>query len=243
MHARERRALVDARDHGGPGRPRRRLRRRHHRCAGGAARRERARRRHLQHLVDAGNARAEDLGLVEPGFQEGDASRPRDLADDSFDLVVSIFGAMFAPRPFDVAKELVRVTARRADRHGQLDPRRPDARRADPEDQLGVLTAAAGRIRQPDDLGCRERRGRAVTAAGVPKDGISFQRDTCDVQLPGTPSEYLAEFREYYGPTMNAYAAAAADGREDELHAELEELFNGRTRAATRPRSLRRSCA
>jgi hypothetical protein len=51
-------------------------------------------------------------------------------------------------------------------------------------------------------------------------------RATYTFEFPGTPSEYLAEFRDYYGPTMNAYAAAAADGREVELHAELEALVN-----------------
>src|SRR5690242_16080821 len=56
-------------------------------------------------LVAAGNERAAALGLSNLTFQEGDASHLDDLADDSFDLVVSIFGAMFAPRPFDVAKE------------------------------------------------------------------------------------------------------------------------------------------
>src|SRR2546421_7318643 len=60
-------------------------------------------------LVEAGNARAQSLGLTNCRFQEGDASDLSDLGDDSFDLVVSIFGAMFAPKPFDVAKELVRV--------------------------------------------------------------------------------------------------------------------------------------
>src|SRR3989442_3357833 len=73
-------------------------------------------------LVEAGNARAQSLGLTNCRFQEGDASDLNELEDDSFDLVVSIFGAMFAPRPFDVAKEVVRDTARRPDRHGQLDP-------------------------------------------------------------------------------------------------------------------------
>ena len=88
-------------------------------------------------LVAAGNARARSLGLSNCRFQEGDASELNELDDDSFDLVVSIFGAMFAPRPHDVAKEVVRVTRPgRPDRHGQLDPRRPDARRADPADQL-----------------------------------------------------------------------------------------------------------
>src|SRR5436309_4379496 len=63
-----------------------------------------------RNLVEAGNKRAKDQGLTNCRFQEGDASDLRGLADDSFDLVVSIFGAMFAPRPFDVAKEMVRVT-------------------------------------------------------------------------------------------------------------------------------------
>jgi hypothetical protein len=62
--------------------------------------------------------------------------------------------------------------------------------------------------------------------AGVPEEQISFERDTYVFRFPGTPSEYLAEFREYYGPTMNAYAAAAANGREAELDAELDALFN-----------------
>src|SRR5213083_2930508 len=61
-------------------------------------------------LVAAGNARARDLGLDNLSFQEGDASDLHELGDERFDLVVSIFGAMFAPRPFDVAKEMVRVT-------------------------------------------------------------------------------------------------------------------------------------
>ena len=61
-------------------------------------------------LVDAGNRRAQEHGLTNLRFQEGDACNLSGLAADTFDLVVSIFGAMFAPKPFDVAKELVRVT-------------------------------------------------------------------------------------------------------------------------------------
>ena len=63
-------------------------------------------------LVSAGNRRAKAEGLANVRFQEGDATDLRDLDDESFDLVVSIFGAMFAPRPFEVAKEMVRVTRR-----------------------------------------------------------------------------------------------------------------------------------
>ena len=61
-------------------------------------------------LVAAGNARAKAAGLDNLRFQQGDASSLAGLADDSFDLVVSIFGAMFAPRPMEVAAEMVRVT-------------------------------------------------------------------------------------------------------------------------------------
>src|SRR5258707_14598726 len=61
-------------------------------------------------LVDAGNRRAQQEGLTNCRFQQGDATDLSELADRAFDLVVSIFGAMFAPKPFDVAKEMVRVT-------------------------------------------------------------------------------------------------------------------------------------
>src|SRR5438045_656906 len=63
-----------------------------------------------QNLVEAGNKRAAEQGLTNCKFQEGDASNLGQLPDQSFDLVVSIFGAMFAPKPFEVAKEMVRVT-------------------------------------------------------------------------------------------------------------------------------------
>src|SRR3974390_3133744 len=58
-------------------------------------------------LVAAGNKRANEQGLANCRFQEGDATNLHELNDDSFDLVVSIFGAMFAPKPFDVAREMV----------------------------------------------------------------------------------------------------------------------------------------
>ena len=63
-----------------------------------------------RNLVEAGNKRAAEHGLTNLKFQEGDASNLEQVPDKSFDLVVSIFGAMFAPKPFDVAKEMVRVT-------------------------------------------------------------------------------------------------------------------------------------
>src|SRR5713226_118868 len=63
-----------------------------------------------KNLVDAGNKRAAEAGLNRLTFQEGDASNLQGVSDHSFDLTLSVFGAMFAPRPFDVAKEMVRVT-------------------------------------------------------------------------------------------------------------------------------------
>jgi SAM-dependent methyltransferase len=178
-------------------------------------------------LVAAGNARAKALGLPNVSFQEGDASQLDDLADDSFDLVVSIFGAMFAPRPFDVAKELVRVT-------------RPGGRivmgnwiPGDPTLVAQILRISSAYSPPPPEgfvspmtWGVESDVVERFTAAGVPEEAISFERATYVFSSDDTPSEFLAEFRRYYGPTMNAYAAAAADGREDELHAELDSLFN-----------------
>src|SRR5215510_12527073 len=178
-------------------------------------------------LVAAGNARAESAGLTNLRFQEGDASDLRDLEDDSFDLVVSIFGAMFAPKPFDVAKEVVRVT-------------RPGGRIVmgnwipnDPTLVAQILKTSSAYSPPPPEgfvspmtWGVESDVIARLTAAGVPEESISFERDTYTFNYAGTPSELVAEFRAYYGPTMNAFEAASADGREADLQAELEALFN-----------------
>lgn len=179
-----------------------------------------------RNLVDAGNARAQRFGLTNCRFQQGDACDLQDLDDGSFDLVVSIFGAMFAPKPYDVAREVVRVT-------------RPGGRIVMgnwiPEDptmvaQLLKISSAftppppEGFI-SPMKWGVESEVTDRFTKAGIPEDRISFQRDTFSFVYPGSPSEYLGEFREYYGPTMNAYEAAAANGRRDELQDKLETLF------------------
>jgi SAM-dependent methyltransferase len=180
-----------------------------------------------RNLVAAGNERARALGLTNLRFQEGDASDLNELDDDSFDLVVSIFGAMFAPRPGDVAKEVVRVT-------------RPGGRivmgnwiPGDPTLVAQILRISSAYSPPPPEgfvspmaWGVEADVLERFAGAGVPADQVSFERDTYVFDYPGTPSEYLAEFREYYGPTMNAYAAAAANGKEAELDAELNALFN-----------------
>jgi hypothetical protein len=69
-------------------------------------------------------------------------------------------------------------------------------------------------------------------AAGIAAEDISCSRETYTFQSMHSPLAFLDDFRQYYGPTMNAYAAAAQDGRADELHAELSALFVRENRAA-----------
>ena len=180
-----------------------------------------------ENLVAAGNARAVKADLDNLRFQQGDASRLTGIADSSFDLVVSIFGAMFAPRPSDVASEMVRVT-------------KPGGRivmgnwiPGDPTLVAQILKTSAAYTPPPpegfispmtwgDEAQVRER----FEGAGIAPENISFERATWNFRLDGPPSELLAIFRDYYGPTMNAFEAAARDGREDQLAEDLTALFN-----------------
>src|SRR5213596_3578245 len=183
-------------------------------------------------LVAAGNARAQSLGLTNLRFQEGDATDLKELADDSFDLVVSIFGAMCAPRPFDVAKEVVRVT-------------RPGGRIVmgnwipnDPTFVAQLLKVSSNYTPPPPEgfvspmtWGVESNVIERFAAAGVPAENISFARDTFTFNYPGTPSALVDEFRKYYGPTMNAFEAAEKNGRAAELQEELKHLFNSQNKS------------
>lgn len=177
-------------------------------------------------LVEAGNERARQLGLANCRFQEGDASDLCDFDDEQFDLVVSIFGAMFAPKPIDVAKEMVRVT-RAGGRivMGNWIPGDPTL----VAQILRICSAYSPPLPDgfvsPMTWGVEDNVIERFAAAGVPEDHISFERATYTFTCPGTPPELLAQFRAYYGPTMNAFEAASADGRAVELQAELETLF------------------
>ena len=165
-------------------------------------------------LVTAGNERAKALGLTNLRFQEGDATDLKELDDEQFDLVVSIFGAMFAPEPVDVAKEMVRVT-------------KPGGRIVmgnwipnDPTLVAQILKISSAYSPPPPDgfvspmtWGVEEDVIERLTQAGVPEERISFERDTYTFNYPGAPSDLVAEFRSYYGPTMNAFEAASANGR------------------------------
>jgi ubiquinone/menaquinone biosynthesis C-methylase UbiE len=178
-------------------------------------------------LVDAGNKRAKAEGLTNCKFQEGDASNLHELKDRSFDLVMSIFGAMFAPKPFDVAKEMVRVT-------------RPGGRIVmgnwipnDPTLVAQILRISAAYSPPPPEgfvspmtWGIVGNVIERFAAAGVPKEAISFVRDTYSFNFPRPPSEFVQAFRKFYGPTMNAFEAAEKNGRAGDLQKELEALFN-----------------
>lgn len=188
-----------------------------------------------RNLVEAGNRRAREQGLPTCTFQEGDACNLRELKDRAFDLVVSIFGAMFAPNPFDVAREMVRVT-------------RPGGRIVmgnwipnDPTLVAQILKISASYTPSPPEgfvspmtwgieSNVLERFGRA----GVPKEQISCVRNTYTFNFPGTPSELVAAFRTYYGPTMNAFEAAEKNGRAADLLQELEALFDSQNKSPSK---------
>ena len=184
-----------------------------------------------RNLVEAGNRRAAELGLSNCKFQEGDASDLRALPDRTFDLVVSIFGAMFAPNPSAVAKEMVRVT-------------KPGGRIVmgnwipnDPTLVAQILKISSAYSPPPPEgfvspmtWGVEANVIERFGAAGIPGEKISFARDTYTFESRGTPSAFVANFRDYYGPTMNAFAAAEQGGKSADLQRELEALFERENR-------------
>lgn len=187
-------------------------------------------------LVAAGNRRASELGLTNCTFREGDASDLQGLKDYSFDLVVSIFGAMFAPKPFAVAKEMVRVTRPGGGRivMGNWIP-------DDPTLVAQILKISSSYSPPPPEgfispmtWGIEKNVIERFGGAGVPPERISFIRDTYTFNYPGTPSEMVAAFRQYYGPTMNAFEAAQKEGRAEALQEELETLFQSQNHSASK---------
>ena len=184
-------------------------------------------------LVAAGNRRVKELALKNIRFQEGDACDLQDVEDGTFDLVVSVFGAMFAPKPFDVAKEMVRV-AKPGGKivMGNWIP-------GDPTLVAQILKISSVYAAPPPEgfispmtWGIESHVRERFAAAGVMNDDISFARDTFVMDFDGPSTRFLETFRQYYGPTMNAFEAAAKSGRRDELQAELTALFTKQNRSA-----------
>jgi ubiquinone/menaquinone biosynthesis C-methylase UbiE len=177
-------------------------------------------------LVAAGNKRAAEAGLTRLKFQEGDASNLQGVSDHSFDLTLSVFGAMFAPKPFDVAKEMVRVT-------------KPGGRIVmgnwipnDPTFVAQLLKISSSFTAPPPegfvspmtwgvDTHIIERFGQA----GVPKEKISMDKDTFYFMSPDkSPTDLVELFRQFYGPTINAFEAAQSNGKVDDLYTQVLEL-------------------
>jgi SAM-dependent methyltransferase len=190
-------------------------------------------------LVEAGNRRAAEAGLSNCRFLEGDACDLGSLENGSFDLVVSIFGAMFAPKPFDVAREMVRVT-RRGGRivMGNWIP-------GDPTFVAQLLKTSAAYTPPPPEgfispmtWGVESNVTERFGAAGVASKDVTFLRDTFTFRFPGAPAEFVDTFRRYYGPTMNAFEAAEKNGRAEELRRELEALVDSQNQSPTPNRTI-----
>lgn len=178
-------------------------------------------------LVQAGQERAQQLGLDNLTFEEGDACDLQGVEDDSFDLTLTCFGAMFAPQPFDVAREMVRVT-------------KPGGRIVmanwipnDPTSFVSQLLKISAAFSPPPPEGFISPVLWGVEAhvierfgeAGVQESQISMAKDTFEfIARDPSPAEMIEAFRRFYGPTMNAFEAAEKDGRQDELRDQLVQL-------------------
>jgi len=185
-----------------------------------------------ENLVAAGNHRVEQEGLTNITFEQGDACNLEALADNTFDFVISIFGAMFAPKPNDVAKEMARVTKPGGKIvMGNWIP-------GDPTLVAQILKISASYTPPPPEgfispmlWGVESHVTERFTASGVPEENISFLRDTYTFKFNGTTNEFVRLFKTYYGPTMNAFEAAEKNGKAGELQNELEALFASRNKS------------
>jgi ubiquinone/menaquinone biosynthesis C-methylase UbiE len=185
-----------------------------------------------RNLVAAGNLRAQQEGLSNCRFQEGDASNLSELQDQSFDRVISIFGAMFAPRPFDVAKEMVRVTKPGGKIiMGNWIP-------GDPTLVAQILKISSSYTPPPPEgfispmtWGVEQNVLERFGQAGIVKENIAFEKSTYTFIAPYSPAEFVVEFKTYYGPTMNAFEAAEKNGKSSELLQELTALFNSQNQS------------
>ncbi len=184
-------------------------------------------------LVEAGNKRAANEGVAERcAIYEGDVMDLNQLADEAFDLTITIFGAMFAPRPLDAAKELVRVT-RKGGRivMGNWIP-------GDPTLVAQILKISSAYTPPPPEgfvspmlWGLEDEVIKRFETVGIPKENISFSRETFTFRADYAPSVFVNNFKQYYGPTMNAFDAAGKNGKADELQQELETLFNSQNKS------------
>jgi ubiquinone/menaquinone biosynthesis C-methylase UbiE len=186
-----------------------------------------------RNLVDAGNRRAAAAGLRRLKFQEGDACNLEGVADRSFDLTLSVFGAMFAPKPFDIAKEMVRVT--KSGGHIVMGNWIPN----DPTFVSQLLKISSAFTPPPPEgfvspmtWGVESHIIERFGHAGVPRDKISMIKDTYYFASPDkSPTQFIEMFETFYGPTINAIEEARKNGKAEELHNQLLELANSQNKS------------
>lgn len=194
-----------------------------------------------RNLVDAGNKRATAAGLTRLSFQEGDACNLQGVSDHLFDLTLTVFGAMFAPRPHDVAKEMVRVT--KPDGRIVMGNWIPD----DPTSFVSQLLKISSSFTPPPPegfispmtWGVESHIVERFSQAGVPKEKISLVKDTFYFVSPDkSPTQLIESFRRFYGPTMNAFEAAEKNGKVEDLHRQLVELANAQNKSTSGSTSI-----
>jgi SAM-dependent methyltransferase len=174
-------------------------------------------------LLEQARARAESEGLTIQ-FDEGDAENlPYD--DAAFDVVVSMFGAMFAPRPELVAAELARVC-------------RPGGRVAmanwTPEGFVGQMFKIGGKhAPPPPNMPPPVKWGDEETVRERLRDGftdLQLTRRKCQLKYPFPPADVVGFFRAYFGPTQRAFESLDAGGQAA-LRSDLERLWSEHNRA------------
>jgi SAM-dependent methyltransferase len=174
-------------------------------------------------MLEQARARAASEGL-QIKFEEGDAENlPYDEA--SFHLVVTMFGAMFAPRPELVASELIRVC-------------KPGGRIAmanwTPEGFIGQMFKTTGKhvpppptmpspIKWGDEASVQERLNEGTS-------DLKLTRQLCTFKYPVSPAEVVELFRLYYGPTQRAFEALDAE-KQAALRSDLEQLWSQHNKA------------
>jgi SAM-dependent methyltransferase len=170
-------------------------------------------------LLEAGRARVSDNSL-QLDWVTADAER-LPFEDESFDVVMSCIGAMFAPRHQDVADELVRVC-------------RPGGTIAmlnwTPEGMIGGLFRTMGPFAPPPPPGAQPPplwggEDHVKELFGDRVELHTLQRDVLDVTAFARPADLADHFRQRYGPTLAARKNAAKDGREGDLDAALDGYF------------------
>lgn len=194
-----------------------------------------------RNLVVAGNKRAVEAGLAQLKFQEGDACDLEGVADGSFDLTLSIFGAMFAPRPLDVARQMVRVT-KKGGRvvMGNWIPN-------DPTSFVSQLLKICSAFTPPPPEGFISPMLWGVEAqilerfaqAAVPAERVKMVKDTFLFSSGEMgPAGFIDVFRRFYGPTMNAFDAAEKNGKSNELLGLLVDLAVSQNKAGNASTSI-----